>query len=118
MAKALTARAVETVKPDPGKRVEIPDAALPGFYLILQPSGAKSWALRYRHGGKPRKLTLGRYPAFGLKEARTEAGKALQLLEHGTDPGVVKKTTKAEAREIEESGRDKKIGRASCRESV
>ena len=107
MAKVLTARAVETVKPDPGKRVEIPDAALPGFYMILQPSGTKSWALRYRYGGKPRKLTLGRYPAFGLKEARNEAGKALQLLEHGTDPGVVKKTTKAEAREIEESGRDK-----------
>jgi integrase len=105
--KALTARAVLTVKPDPGKRVEIPDAALPGFYLILQPSGAKSWALRYRYGGKPRKLTLGRYPAFGLKEARTEARKALQLLEYGADPGVVKKTAKAEAREIEETGRDK-----------
>ncbi len=107
MAKALTARAVETVKPDPIKRVEIPDAALPGFYLILQPSGAKSWALRYRHGGRPRKLTLGRYPAFGLKEARSEAGKALQLLEHGTDPGVVKKAAQGEAREIENTDRDK-----------
>ena len=107
MAKALTARAVETVKPDPTKRVEIPDAALPSFYLVVQPSGAKSWALRYRHGGKSRKLTLGRYPAFGLKEARSEAGKALQLLEHGTDPGVVKKAAQGEARDIEKTGRDK-----------
>ncbi|HEU5274704.1 MAG TPA: integrase arm-type DNA-binding domain-containing protein, partial [Xanthobacteraceae bacterium] len=31
-----------------------------GLYLVIQPSGAKSWALRYRRpNGKPAKLTLG-----------------------------------------------------------
>ncbi|BAQ44264.1 MULTISPECIES: Arm DNA-binding domain-containing protein [Methylobacterium] len=45
---AFTARSVELAKPDPAKRLELPDAALPGFYLVIQPSGAKSWAVRYR----------------------------------------------------------------------
>lgn len=55
----LTARAFELAKPDPAKRREVPDAALPGLYLVVQPAGGKSWAVRYRAAGKPRKLTLG-----------------------------------------------------------
>lgn len=105
MAKALTAKAVESAKPDLDKRREIPDGAMPGLYLVVQPAGAKGWALRYRHAGKPRKLTIGRYPAFGLKEARAEAGKALQALEHGIDPGAAKAAAKR--RDDDEPDRDK-----------
>lgn len=36
----FTARAVELQKPDLGKRRELPDGALPGFYLVVQPSGS------------------------------------------------------------------------------
>ena len=68
MAK-LTSRAVETIKPT-ALRQEIPDSLLPGLYLIVQPSGARSWAVRYRHNGRPRKHTLGSYPAIDLKSAR------------------------------------------------
>src|SRR3546814_19816071 len=57
MAKNLTTKDVENVKPGTARK-EIPDALLPGLYLVVQPSGAQSWAVRYRHGGKPRKLTL------------------------------------------------------------
>ena len=57
--KKLTAAAVKkyTAK---AKRREIPDAL--GLYLVIQakPSGAKSWALRFRRpDGRPAKLTLG-----------------------------------------------------------
>ena len=44
------------------KRREIPDARASGLYLLIQakPSGAKSWALRFRRpDGRPAKLTLG-----------------------------------------------------------
>src|SRR3546814_13165846 len=58
MAKNLTTKDVENVKPGTARK-EIPDALLPGLYLVVQPSGAKSWAVRYRHGVKPRQLTLG-----------------------------------------------------------
>ena len=71
----LTIRSVEAMKPGPARQ-EIPDSFLPGLYLIHQPSGAKGWAVRYRHQGIPRKLTLGSYPGLGLKDARELAAKA------------------------------------------
>lgn len=85
---AFTARAVELQKPDPGKRLELPDGALPGFYLVVQPSGSKSWAIRYRADGKTRKFTLGPYPRLGLAEARERARTALQAVSEGRDPGA------------------------------
>lgn len=121
MTKALTAKSIETAKPGPSRR-EIPDGALPGFYLVLQPSGAKSWALRYRFGGKPKKLTIG--PAllkregdeiegtlpFGqamtLPEARAAARGALQSIAEGVDPGATKKTAQASRKAVEDAGRD------------
>jgi integrase len=60
MAKQLTAAAVERLRPSK-RRCEIPDGGCAGLYLIIQPSGAKSWALRFRRpNGAPAKLTLGK----------------------------------------------------------
>lgn len=86
MAKALTAKAVEQAKADPAKRRELPDGILAGLYLVVQPSGAKSWAVRYRHAGAPRKLTLGSYPILDLAQARSSARVALQAVAEGRDP--------------------------------
>jgi len=84
MAK-LTSKAVENIKPT-AARQEIPDALLPGLYLIVQPSGARSWAVRYRHDGRPRKHTLGPYPAIDLATARALGGKALRTVAEDRDP--------------------------------
>src|SRR5262249_37588423 len=86
MPRILTVRTVETIKPGPARQ-EIPDRYLPGLYLIVQPSGARSWAVRYRSGGRSRKHTLGPYPALDLKAARALAGKALRAVAEGRDPG-------------------------------
>lgn len=107
MAKALTTKAVDAAKPDTDKRREVADAALPGLYLVIQPSGAKSWALRYRFGGKPVKLTLGRWPVMGLAEARAAASEALDKIDHGKNPSAEKKATKAAKLEAQLSDRDK-----------
>src|SRR5262245_35821003 len=59
----LTAAAVAKYVAHPSRRREIPDNKGPGLYLVVQPkpSGAKSWALRFRRlDGRPAKLTLGR----------------------------------------------------------
>jgi hypothetical protein len=69
MTKALTVRRIDTVQTT-SSRQEIPDGLLVGLYLVVQPSGAKSFAVRYRHAGQPRKLTLGAYPAINLEAAR------------------------------------------------
>lgn len=110
MAKPLTTAALERFKPDPNKRLEIPDGGLPGLYFIVQPkpSGARSWALRYRFDGRPKKLTLGSYPAVKLadtkdgkritaKGARTLAREALAKVSEGFDPAAEKKRAKSEA---------------------
>jgi integrase len=106
MAKALTVKAVEAAKPDPDRRIEQADPALTGLYLVIQPSGAKSWALRYRYAGKPKKLTLGRWPVMGLADARKAATEALQVLEHGQDPGAKKKEGKAAQLAEQQAQRD------------
>ena len=107
MARALTVKAVEALKADPVKRQEVPDPALSGLYLVIQPSGAKSWALRYRFGGKPKKLTLGKWPLMGVADARAAASEAIGAVEHGTDPGAAKQRAKAERRDADLSERDK-----------
>lgn len=91
MAKSLTAAAVEKLKADPGKRLEIPDGLLPGLFLVVQPSGRKSWAVRYRAHAKPVKFTIGAYPAFGLAEAREAARDALRRVQTGDDPAAAKR---------------------------
>jgi integrase len=92
MARALNTKLVETAKPDPGRRIEIADGALAGLYLVVQPTGAKSWAVRYRHDGKPTKLTLGPYPRLPLGEARDAAREALGIVSEGQDPTSDKMT--------------------------
>ena len=91
MAK-LTIKSVEAAGAGKDRR-KIPDAYLPGLYFIVQPSGAKSWAVRYRHDGRPRKHTLGPYPLLDLKAAREAASKALRAAAEGSDPATQKKLT-------------------------
>ena len=61
---------------------------MPGLYFVLQPTGKASWAVRYRAGGRSRKLTLGPHPAIDLKAAREKAREALAKVAGGSDPGV------------------------------
>lgn len=92
----LTLKSVEAARPDLSKRREVPDGALPGLYLVVQPSGGKSWAVRYRADGKPRKLTLGPYPRMPLTEAREAARTALRAVAEGRDPAGEKRAAKTE----------------------
>ena len=86
----LTDRVVQQAKTK-GTRVEIPDAVVPGLYLIVQSTGVKSWAVRYRVGRRTRKLTLpGRYPVLSLAKAREAARTALQRVTLGEDPAAAK----------------------------
>ncbi len=95
MAKALTAKTVEKMQPNPERRREIPDGLLPGLYLVVQPSGAKSWAIRFRANGKTAKVTLGRFPAIELAKARELARDQLEAVAKGRDPAAEKRAAKA-----------------------
>ena len=95
----LTDLQIERQLPDPTKRLEVPDGKIGGLYLVVQSSGAKSWALRYRVAGAPKKFTIGPYPAVSLAAARKRAQKALAEVVDGVDPSAQKKA----AREAEKA---------------
>jgi hypothetical protein len=101
-------------------RYEVPDADIGGLYLIVQPSGIKSFALRYRLNGKPAKFTLGRYlpPEHRAKKAKASAdpqvGDYLMLadahklaidikhqVQRGIDPARAKRERKDEQQRAE-----------------
>lgn len=97
MAKDLTKATLDNLKPG-ARRREVPDGHTRGLYFVLQPSGASSWAVRYRVAGRNRKLTLGPHPQVDLKAARDMARKALAKIAAGSDPAAEKQVKKAAAR--------------------
>ncbi len=88
------------LRPDnrPAQRREVPDGKVDGLYFVLQPSGAASWAVRYRAAGKPVKLTLGPYPVLDISAARRRAKEALGEIAGGKDPAAAKRAAKEAAR--------------------
>jgi integrase len=85
----LTVRFLDALKPQ-ATRYEISDTQTPGLVIRVTPSGHKSWALLYRHHGRLRRLTLGRYPDRGLAEARKEAIRERGRILGGADPAADK----------------------------
>ena len=90
----------------PDKRKETADGKIAGLYFVRQPSGAASWAVRYRFEGKPKKLTIGPYPAVDLATARKRAQEAIGDLAGGGDPAAEKKAAR-EAHKAHHSATDR-----------
>jgi len=105
MAKPLTAITVAKARAGSARR-ELPDGGCPGLYLIVQVSGHKSWALRYRSRRRAVKFTLGpaligagaesdNTPALdtplSLAAARELATRTLREVAAGRDPAVAKR---------------------------
>src|SRR5688500_5449872 len=65
-----------------------------GLFLLVQPSGAKLWRLKYRFRKIERKLSLGQYPEVSLKDARDRRDDARRMLEQGLDPVAERKRAK------------------------
>jgi integrase len=65
-----------------------------GLYLEVSPNGGKWWRLKYRFGGKEKRLALGVYPDVKLKDARDRRDAARKLLGDGIDPSENRKAQK------------------------
>ena len=90
----LTDAAIKNTKPGP-KAQRLFDGS--GLYLEVAPSGGRWWRLKYRHGGKEKRLSLGTYPATSLKAARDRRDEARRSLADGLDPGAERKAVKVQA---------------------
>lgn len=84
---ALSDIKIQNLRPKNG-RYEVLDGK--GLFIRVGTSGNKSWIFRYRFGDdkKPRRMTLGYYPAMNLSRAREQHALSMQLLEAGIDPGA------------------------------
>ena len=89
----LTDIAIRNLKPK-AIRYEIPDPGARGLYVVVFPSGKKSFVVRYRFNGTPRKLTL--QAGVSLATARKLAADALHAVAQGHDPSAAKKVQRAE----------------------
>src|SRR4051794_41122670 len=87
-AKLLTDLTIAKFRADPNKRVEIPDRVTPGLYVVIQPSGNRSFAVRTRLNSKPIKVTLGAVGALDLAKARQRAKEVCMAALRGEDPRV------------------------------
>ena len=66
-----------------------------GMYLEVAPAGGKWWRLKYRIGGKEKRLSLGVYPDVSLAAARERRDAARKLVADGVDPSENRKAQKA-----------------------
>jgi hypothetical protein len=88
----LSDAACRNAKLKPGAKItKLKDGG--GLFLVLK-AKAKLWWLSYRYGGKPKTLSLGKYPTVSLSEARERALGAKKALAGRTDPNVAKKAAK------------------------
>jgi integrase len=62
-----------------------------GLFLLVSPSGHRSWRLKYRFAKREKLLTFGGYPQLSLSAARDARDQAKMALGAGRDPGVEKK---------------------------
>jgi integrase len=90
----LTEIAVRNLKAKP-VRYEKPDGK--GLFVAVHPTGKKSYVVRFRVDGKPKKLTLPQGKT--LAEARAEAAAAVLKVHRGEDPTATKRKAK-EAQQI------------------
>ncbi|SDQ41785.1 site-specific integrase [Pseudoxanthomonas sp. CF125] len=66
-----------------------------GLYLLVGPTGTKSWVLRYQKAGKRREMGLGSAAVVSLLEARQAALQQRKVLAAGVDPIASRRAAQA-----------------------
>lgn len=91
----ITKRAVDSAAPKSDKRYTVWDSQIPGFGLLVLPSGRKSYIFQYRNiHGQSRRATIGRHGFYTPDEARQIADDMAKSVKHGRDPLAEKEAAK------------------------
>lgn len=85
---AFTDTMIRAAKAAKGSRLEYTDAKCPGLVLRVTDKGGKTFSHKYwsRTHGKPVRITLGRYPAMTLADARAKVHAGIAAIADGRDP--------------------------------
>ena len=76
---------IRAAKPQ-GKPYKLTDGA--GLYLLVSPTGARLWRLKYRFAGVERSYSIGEFREVSIVKARAERDRARAWLHDGLDPNV------------------------------
>jgi integrase len=83
--RAWTDASIGSMKPK-AKRFAVPDPILPGHYVRVQPSGARSFVVVARDPrGKQKWFTIGTPAELSVEEAQAKARKAIKAIKLGED---------------------------------
>ena len=83
MKSKLTTKFIESIKPNPAKRLDFRDDLMPGLVLRVSPSGTMTFCLHGRINGTMRRVAIGRYGVITLAEARERVRQVLYEIESG-----------------------------------
>jgi len=87
----LTDLAIRALKPQASRYSRTDER---GLVLEVFPTGGMLWHYRYRLNGKAERVTLGRYPALPLKQARLERDRREAMVAQGQSPAAQKRLAK------------------------
>jgi len=97
---ALTDTEIKRAKTK-GKAYSISDGG--GLHIVVTAVGGKLWRWKYRHEGKEKLMSFGKYPDVTLAMAKKRHAEARSLLADGLDPMVQRKAAKAAAKTVAEN---------------
>ncbi len=99
----FTKRSLDSLPVPEKGRVRYYDAKTPGLTLRITSAGTKTFRLYRKVNGKPLDITLGRFPAMTVEQARREAQKLLGEIAEGKNPVKEKRRRQAEALTLREA---------------
>lgn len=83
--------------PEAGKRATYHDTKIQGLQLRVSPSGVKTFSIyRRTKGGMPERVTLGRFPAMTVEQARKAATAVNAEIEAGASPAAARRAVREE----------------------
>jgi len=80
-----------------GKTLTQADGMIAGLTFTASKAGTGAWVLRYRIAGKQKEYTIGKFPVWGIADARKKAGELKRAADDGADVAVLKKQAKQAA---------------------
>jgi len=81
----LNEKTLRDAEPRPGVSYQIFDTDVIGFAARVQASGARTFTIDYRHAGRQRRMTIGRWPEWSVTAARERAKELRRAIDDGQD---------------------------------
>lgn len=82
----LNEKSVREAEPTKGRDYQIFDTELRGFAVCIYRSGGRAFTIDYRHAGRQRRMTIGRWPEWSVTAVRERAKELRREIDAGGDP--------------------------------